>query len=219
MARRELVTAAAELLIVNRPSASDLEQIQARWRLHPHDLEALFGAPEKSEVTNYRQYARLSLVWPERNGRRLQLFDLTMLISQSALAVVSHHPSPAASRIFSTWETDSAADQRSTDELLTELLTAVAEATEKTTIEPNPEIVGAIRQLPAALKNSGLDINQDFVQRLALVSHRLAYRQSQPAWPAPTESPGRPLPLHRLARAYALASIGVVVLVVIVIAG
>jgi hypothetical protein len=221
MARRELATAAADLLIIDRPSARDLEAVDQRFHPHPLDLDALFYVPLKSSSQTYGQYFRLTIAWPELTGSRLQMVDATFIVRSDALAIISHHPSPVLAAVMNVWQHQGHDDQRAPLELLVDSLSVIARSIESaaasTTVDPvlMTSLTTALQALPNAAGALGLGFSEHLEQRLAMIQHRIKYAGESMVTAkralAPMAAAGR---LGRLIRGYALASAGLILLVV-----
>lgn len=225
MSRRELATAAADLLIINRPSARDLGLVEQRFHLHPLDLDALFSVPQKSSSQSYAGYFRLTVTWPELSGGHVQLADAVFYIQDDALAVVSHHQSPVLSAVMGVWLSQGKTDQRSPLELLVDSLAIIARSIESavttTAVDQNllTSLTSALQDVPAAMAALDIQLRPELQQRLAMIQHRLKYagetlvtgkRALQP-----TQAPTRRL--GHVVRGYALASASLIVLVIVAV--
>ncbi len=65
MSLREVQTAAARIIHIERVNDSAIDELKSRFGYHPLDLEGLFSAPVEPSFSQYGQYALLTLLWPD----------------------------------------------------------------------------------------------------------------------------------------------------------
>lgn len=65
MSVREVQTAAARVVHVDRLNDAALQELRSRFSYHPLDLEALLSAAVEPTCTTYADYAFMTLLWPE----------------------------------------------------------------------------------------------------------------------------------------------------------
>lgn len=224
MSRSELTTAAANILVINRPAAQDVMVLQERWLLHPLDAEAVFFVPKTSSCQADQHYIRLSLLWPEVIKNRVRMVDATFFIRDGALAIISHEVSPTLQPKLETWSAAGGSTQSSATELLVELLLSIAYQQSTLPISTNranrQSLADAIGALPAALSARGpltdaLSVRFRFLLHLVKYPLESPVVTSRPADPAISAEPVIS-ELGPVVRGYALLSAAVIVLVIIV---
>lgn len=221
MAIRELQTAAARVLVVDRVTDADLDQLRERFGYHPHDLEEVFRVPVESACSTYGGYAFLTWLWP--NLADDDADDLRLFIDAQRIVFIGDTADHDARRLYEQLvaDTGSTLAQRTAPELLHEFLRQLTDRVNTSQHQPSIKAVRLLGEVTVAVRQCGRWLQSQgsptAVPSLVLDAHRLdsladRFRAANAAAPRPEPAP---VTLPRLVRAYAFASAVMVVLVIV----
>lgn len=83
---REVQSAAARVIHVERPSDATITELKAKFRYHPHDVDGVFTVPVESTFSTYADYALLTLLLPEPEST--QLSEIRVFVDAKQLLII-----------------------------------------------------------------------------------------------------------------------------------
>lgn len=222
MSVREVQTAAARVLHVDRLSDTAIQELKSRFRYHPLDLEALFSVAVEPSFSTYGNYGFLTLLWPDATTG--DVVELRFFVDGQQLTVVGDTNQKDVADFITTLhdQLGSAASQASAPELIHQLLQLLRQTWNK----PNAQLstvahsrlagnAQVIRQLGRWLQSRQLIAA---VPQLIIDAHALdGLAERLPGTEA--SSPAQPQQkIPSLLRGYAVASAVMVIVVIATLA-
>jgi hypothetical protein len=86
MSLREVQTSATRVVHIDRVDDSAVQELKARFRYHPLDIEALFSVPIEPSFSTYGDYCFTTLLWPD--SRTGDIRELRFFIDQKQLTII-----------------------------------------------------------------------------------------------------------------------------------
>lgn len=216
MAFRELQTAAARLVSIERASDASTKTLSVDFGIHPLDIESLLTAPVESSFSTFGKYALLTMLWPDPINNDLN--EIRLVVDTQRLMVIGDTTDHVLRRFLDAVGTSSA-QQHSTSELVHDIITLLTDALTTAPAMPSTSTSRRWRELSVVLRQLGRWLHTNgltaAVPQLIIDAHRLdiAADRYQPTAEQAARAPVEALPIPRLVGAYALASAVVVVLV------
>lgn len=222
MSVREVQTAAARVLHVDRMSDTAMQEMKSRFRYHPLDLEALFSVPVEPMFSTYGDYAFVTLFWPDAVTQ--DVHELRFFLDKQQLTIIGDTTQKDVAAFVATLHDDlgSPTSQETAPELVHDLLQRLRQSWPATqnnlTTIVRSRLTGnaqVIRQLGRWLQSTH---QATVVPQLIIDAHALdslaerPQRSAEPMAVAPNQS------LPSLLRGYAVASAVMVVIVVATLA-
>jgi Mg2+ and Co2+ transporter CorA len=90
MSLREVQTSAARVVQVDRLNDNSVQELKARFRYHPLDIEALFSVPLNPSFSTYGDYSFVTLLWPD--AQTGDTSELRFFIDQKQLTIIGDTP-------------------------------------------------------------------------------------------------------------------------------
>lgn len=221
MAQRELQTAAAHVLHVERPSDADIDAIKTRFGFHPLDLEAVLRVPVESSFSAYGAYGFLTLLWPDPQATSSS--DIRLFMNQHQLVVIGDTITHDIRTLIDTIAVATNAEyQHTATELVRDVVMHLLQAKFQlqqgsVTAHHLQSVALAIRQYGRWLQDQGL---RTVVPLTILLAHRIdtvADHLRQTSTERALTAEQTPIILPRVLRTYALASALMVVVVLVTI--
>lgn len=189
MSLRELQTAAARVFHVERLDDRSIQELKARFRYHPLDVEALFSVPVEPSFSTYSGYAFVTLLWPDAETG--DTGELRFFIDHQQLTIVGDTPSRGLRKYIEQLSNLGGPESQYTaPELFHELLRrlrqtwsispAALSVTAAARLAANAQV---IRQLGRWLQNSHLPMA---VPQLIIDAHTLDSLAERPLSPTAT---------------------------------
>lgn len=221
MSLREVQTSAARVVQVDRLNDSAVQELKARFRYHPLDIEALFSVPVNPSFSSYGDYSFVTLLWPDAHTGDTS--ELRFFIDQKQLTIVGDTPQHDFRKFVEELHQNlgSSESQYSAPELIHEILHRLRQAWTGSPVVMTTVIASrlsanaqVIRQLGRWLQNSHLPTA---VPQLIIDAHAcdsLAERQPTAA-PVLVDTKTIPATLPSLLQMYTVVS-AVMILAIIV---
>lgn len=222
MSVREVQTAAARVIHVDRISDSALQELKSRFHYHPLDLEALFSAAVEPKFSAYGEYSFVTLLWPDALTQDIS--ELRFFIDARHLTIIGDTPQQDVAHFVSALHDKLAApeSQLSAPELVHAILALLRQSWQSGSAQLNAiaqrRLIGnaqVIRQLGRWLQSKNMIA---VVPQLVIDAHALdslaEHRQQQIE--KPMIQPKQKLP--SLLRGYAVASAVMVIVVIATLA-
>lgn len=219
MSVREVQTAAARVIHVDRISDTAIQEVKTRFRYHPLDIEALFSVPVESSFSTYGDYGLVTLLWPDATTQ--DLHELRLFVDRQHLTIVGDTADAMIANIVEELHKNLGSDesQLTAPELVHYIIQRLRqpwqEHTDGVTAVTQHHLIGnaqVLRQLGRWLQSVQLPTA---VQQLVLDAHALDSLSERPQKiiEVPTARTGQSLP--SLLRGYAAVSALMVIVVIV----
>lgn len=221
---REIQTAAARIIHIERVNDSAIDQLKSRFGYHPLDLEAALSVPLEPSFSAYGRYGFLTLLWP--SAELNETSEIRFFIDRRQLVIIGDTPRHAIGEVMAELAQGlgSPASQCAPAELVHVVLqplyrqwvdcAATGYATAAQRLASN---AAALRQLGRWLQAQDM---RQAVPSLIIDAHHLDALVDRLRRPDATATPALTAPrsvfqLPRLLNTYAVASAVMVILVIV----
>jgi len=219
MSVREVQTAAARVLHVDRISDTAIQEVKTRFRYHPLDIEALFSVPVESTFSTYGDYGLVTLLWPDATTQ--DLHELRFFVDKQNITIVGDTADNMIATMVEELNKNLGSDesQLTAPELVHYILQRIRqpwqEHTDGVTAVTKHHLIGnaqVLRQLGRWLQSVQLSAA---VQQLVLDAHGLDSLSERPQKILDVRTPRSGQSLPTLLRGYATVSALMVIVVIV----